>query len=173
MFNQSGLSISSTGGGSSANVLGTLIQTQTLGAGAASVTFASIPQTYTTLKLFISSVSANAGILQLNFNSDSGTNYSNNRFVMNFSTGNTIGEFGDVAALLGSLNTNSGSFEITLSNYSSAQNPKTYFGLGMGATATFAGGVWANATAISQIVLTNSAGGNFAAGSVFSLYGIK
>lgn len=174
-LNQAGLAFFGSGGGSSnPSGPGTLISKQVLGAGAASVTFASIPQTFTTLKLFVSSVSANVGLLQINFNGDSGTTYSNNRFIMNFTgTASTTGEFGDTGALVGSLNTNAGSFEITFSNYSSTQNPKTFFSIGVGATFQVTGGIWGSAAGITQMVLTNSAGGNFAAGSVFSLYGIQ
>ena len=52
------------------------IATNTLGSAAASVTFSSIPGTYTDLVIVTQAISATADNVGIRFNSDSGSNYS-------------------------------------------------------------------------------------------------
>ena len=52
------------------------IATTTLGTAAASITFSSIPATYTDLRLVVVAKAVSASTLDVRFNNDSGTNYS-------------------------------------------------------------------------------------------------
>lgn len=178
MSNVTGGQFLSGSGISSANALGTLIQTQTLGSAAASVTFSSIPQTYTTLKLFVSATVVTAGFLQVNFNGDAtAANYFINYQTQSFTaTVTPVGAFSSAGSFLGSLNvatTGTGGAEVTFPGYSSTTSVKANFAMSVGSSFFYGGGIWNSAAAITSIVLVNSAGGNFNAGSVFSLYGIK
>lgn len=177
MFNQVGLSVSSVGGGGSVTgLMGKLIQTQTLASPASSVTFSAIPQTYTHLKLFVSSSVVTGGsFLQANFNGDL---TAGNYFFNNLTTGfngslATTGGFSQAGAMVGSLNTNAGYSEANFFGYSNTTLLKGFFAHSIGSVFFTSGGLWNNVAAITSIVLTNSAGGNFNAGSIFSLYGIN
>lgn len=175
MPNVTGGQFLSGSGGSSASALGTLISQQTLGSAAASVTFSSIPQGFTHLKLFVNSAVVTPGLLQANFNGDvTAADYFVNYQTMSFSstiTGN--GGFTSAGAIVGSLNTNAGHAEITILAYSSTTLVKGFLGNSLGSLWLNGGGVWNNISPVTSIVLTNTAGGNFNAGSVFSLYGVK
>lgn len=54
----------------------TPIATQTLGSAAASITFSSIPGTYTDLRLVLTGLTSAADVMCLQFNGDTATNYS-------------------------------------------------------------------------------------------------
>lgn len=142
------------------------------------VTFNSIPQTYTDLVLVTNSRPNPA---KIRFNNDTGNNYDEEFFASN--------ESGYVANQ--SLNDNyiygyyygpaQSSLEVGMSifniaNYTSSTYYKTVVTRGAGTTVTqgsntLNGQVWKNTAAITRIDISNS-GGAFSAGCVFTLYGI-
>ena len=155
------------------------IATQTLTTSTASVTFSSIPQTYTDLILVIAaSPTSNAVTGSMRLNSDTGTNYSMSGARGNGSTAvsyrqSSVSHFWfDYAG-----DTNSGT--ITLStihffNYSSTAVFKTNLVRQSNASdaVEMLSQLWRSTSAITLINLFWSSG-NFASGSTFTLYGIK
>lgn len=163
------------------------IQTVTVGSGgAASISFTSIPQTYTDLKILVSGrLDYSGGIygkLKINFNSvttgySTKTLYSDGNAAASQTATNT-----DMSLSLGTdFLTASvfGNMEIYIPNYtlsvykafvidSGTETNSTYTSMDMSDT------TWANTAAITSIVLSaGSNGGNFKQYSSATLYGIK
>lgn len=164
----------------------TLIASNTLSSAAASVTFSSIPQTYTDLVLRVSTRtdgSADNTLLGVRFNNDTNTNYSSILLTGNGSTASssTLGTFantylGQTVANTATANTfNNG--ELYVPNYTASQN-KPISGIGIAennsttAIIRAVAGLWQVTSAITSITLI-SGNGNFMTGSSFFLYGIK
>ena len=164
----------------------TLIASNTLGASAASVTFSSIPSTYTDLVLRVSARSTSTDrVIAIEYNADASSiysttllavpnnttptsaNYSNNTFGRNYyqnESANTASTFG--------------SMEIYIPNYTSTTSkPTSTVGFQeTNASTTYMGvnaGLYRNTSAISTIKLTSYSAGNFDTNSSFYLYGIK
>ena len=164
----------------------TLIEKIAVGAaGASSVTFTSIPQTYTDLKIVTSARTTSAiaeDFLYARFNADSGSNYTLRLLRGNGSTvaSGTItsGTYAYVGQIEGTSNTASTftNSECYIPNYTSS-NQKSYSTDTVAennATSTYEAiiaGIWTGTAAISSIVLT-PAQGNFTQYSTFYLYGI-
>jgi hypothetical protein len=169
-----------------------LISSQTLGSSGA-VTFSSIPQTFTDLVLVCSVQSAsgpssNSVRCNLQFNSDTATNYSTTRVISN--NVNTVGSSRDStrsqideATHISSFGT--GEFCTFIFNIMDYANTTTYKSLlqRSGNTTNIeykevgaAASLWRSTAAISTIYIRGG-GGNatvgFAAGSTFKLYGIE
>jgi hypothetical protein len=161
----------------------TPIATQTLTTSAASVTFSSIPGTYTDLVLIVSSRSLKAGTedaLFIQVNGDSSTLYSRTE-LYNASSGRATGEtaykyHGKVAG-----NTSGGATfatsNINFMNYANTATFKTLIArCGMADPAytevKTSVGLYRSTNAISSMVLTTESATNFAPGSSFTLYGI-
>jgi hypothetical protein len=167
----------------------TLISSQVLGSSAASVTFSSIPTTYTDLVVKASArgdVAAVLGAMKINFNSDTATNYSYTQLLGNSSaatsthatsaTADTIINIDDASATTSTF----GSFEIYIPSYNSTA-AKPYFDIDVTENNLGTAGaadIQANAhlyrgtSGITSIVLTPSSG-NFVTNSSFYLYGIS
>jgi len=158
------------------------IATQTLGSAAASVTFSSIPSTYTDLVIISSAkITSGSGIdMVMRFNSDSGTNYS---ATVLYGTGAAAGStrltnntnmYCDYYGALDSAVHNI--CIINIQNYSNSTTYKTALirsnnantGLGLDAIV----GLWRSTSAVNSVLLFPSAS-TFTTGSTFSLYGIK
>lgn len=159
----------------------TQIASTTLGSSAASVTFSSIPSTYT--DLVIVSFSANTAIngngQGIRFNSDTATNYSKTYL---------YGDGTSAVSGRGTSQTNisisnlpissTGVFAATVTNiqnYSNATTYKTVLSRGGGANTgnlvIAYVGTWRSTAAITTIDLINDSG-SFITGSTFNLYGI-
>jgi hypothetical protein len=156
------------------------IAEQTLGSAAATVTFSSIPGTYTDLVL-VGSMIGNAGNdCHIRVNGDSGTNYSN---TLLFATGGTITSsrttnstliYGNVTSTdTGEVNT----MLVSFNNYSNTTINKTvlvrYNSATSGKYVTASVALWRNTSAINSITVTTAGSGNFGIGTSISLYGIK
>jgi hypothetical protein len=165
----------------------TLISSNTLGSAAASVTFSSIPATYTDLVVRFSVRSNRASTfdnIETRLNSDSGTNYSN------------ILLAGDGAAASSSLSSNgtiwgtqitngdtstSNTFsnsELYIPNYTSTSSkPASVFSVQEDNSTTARIRVnaylYRGSSAISSMVFTQSNGTSWLSGSSFYLYGIS
>lgn len=158
------------------------IATTTLGSAQASVTFSSFSG-YTDLVVVCSVLMAtNNNNLKLQFNSDTGTNYSNTWLSMYGTSSVQSGRQSSVAQVsiglpTGFSSTNPGTAIINVPNYANTTTYKTVL-YRMGAAAVGASdgevtatvGLWRNTSAITSLTLTGST--NIAAGSTFTLYGI-
>lgn len=153
-----------------------VINAQTLGSAASSVTFSSIPQTYTDLVLVVShDVTADA-ISGIQFNGDTASNYSAMYFWGQGTNAYSALETGAASAFAFYAASASGfaTSIIQVMNYSNATTHKTFLGReadsSVESMAIF--GLWRSTAAITSMVLLRRSG-NFAASSTFTLYGIK
>jgi hypothetical protein len=158
------------------------IATQTLGSDSASVTFSSIPQTYTDLILVAfarSTRAATADNSGIRFNADSGTNYSFTRL-----WGSGTGAFSSRAtnetyaySRINAASTTAGVFSPiihNIMNYSNTVTNKTVITRGNATSdaVELNASLWRNTAAISSILFF-AENGNLLSGSTFTLYGIK
>lgn len=155
------------------------IATTTLGSASSSITFSSIPSTYTDLVIVTNtqrdaSGSGPVGFLA-QFNGDTGTNYSVTAMLGNGSTAftgresNQTGAFvltgqdgiwgNSIINVMNYANTTTNKTLLTRINTTSSNGVSLYVGL------------WRSTSAINSITLTGSAA--LKAGSTFTIYGIK
>jgi hypothetical protein len=155
-------------------------------AGASTITFSSIPATYTHLQ--IRGISRNTGTNSdgtsyFNFNGDGSSNYTIHYLQANGSStsatgiANTSGSwFGDTPGTSTSSNIFAESV-IDILDYANTNKFKTFRSLtgydanGSGKVSLYSG-LWRSTSAIDSVVLVQNAG-NFAQNSQFALYGIK
>lgn len=161
----------------------TLISSNTLSTSAASVTFSSIPATYTDLVLKVTARldSGSYGNMDIKPNNSSTNDSTTRLYVENgtvYSDRYTNGY--NIISLSGSSATANtfGSIELYIPNYAgSTYKPMSNFGAAENnSSTTYKMGVnallWSDTTAISSLVITGD-GYNFVSGSSFYLYGIK
>jgi hypothetical protein len=154
------------------------IATQTLGSSAATVTFSSIPGTYTDLVLVCRQATNTDGNTQLRFNGDSGTNYSSTFLRGNGSTASAARDGNQSQMNLESFGFPTSAFgAVTIANimnYSNSTSNKATLSRGSNSNTgvSAVAHLWRNTAAITSItILTNAS--TFSAGSVFTIYGIK
>ena len=154
------------------------LATQTVASATASVTFSSIPGTYTDL-VIVSTPFITTGTTNFNirFNSDAAGNYSwrtldgnGSAASSNYDSNVGQGRLHDYAYLTTS---NIGNYITSIQNYSNTTTYKTYLGRGSVASNGVSAvvGLWRSTAAITTIVLFPTAS-TFPTGSTFSLYGI-
>jgi hypothetical protein len=151
------------------------IATTTLGSAAASYTFSSIPSTYTDLVLVVNSSTATNDASWLQFNGDTGSNYSNTRLQGNGSTATSDrGTSQTVGYYSGGDITNTNVLIAHIMNYSNTITYKTTLSrFNVAASSVNAEAIlWRSTAAINAIKISNNAY-NFTTGSTFTLYGIK
>jgi hypothetical protein len=156
------------------------IATNTLGSAAATVTFSSIPGTYTDLVLVISarmSGGGGASAIQAQFNSDTASNYS---FTLVTGTGSSVDSSGassQTQMAVGLATDTAGEWStniIQVMNYSNTTTNKTVLaraGIASDRTRALVN-LWRSTSAITSILIINNGSVNFVAGSTFTLYGI-
>ena len=156
------------------------IATTTLGSASSSITFSSIPATYTDLRVVQVLTGTTNAYTKLRFNGDTGTNYSSTNIRGDGSTASSQRETSDDGIRINgnypvtsipSLNTvdvfsYAGSTNKTVLN--SASNDRNGAG-GLNRTV----GLWRNTAAITSITIYEFTGDTFAAGTTATLYGIK
>ena len=162
-----------------------LIASNTLNTSAASVTFSSIPGTYTDLVVRISTRSSGAGGVFMQLNSDASSLYSTTRLRGTGASASSA-RTTDATNLYFGLDVNSTSTantftsqEIYIPNYTVAQNraisnflvqendaASTYTNIDIQA------GLYRSTTTITSVTILKTSG-NFVSGSSFFLYGIK
>ena len=161
-----------------------LIEAQTLGSAAASVTFSSIPNTYTDLKLVYSarssSTSGTSELLAISFNGTT-TNY--NRLLIE-GNGSSAASYSGALRSFGGIPTSNatastfGNGELYIPNYLSSNN-KSYSGDSVSennatsAVQNLDANIWNNTSAITSIAITTYNSNNLVQYSTFYLYGIK
>ena len=151
----------------------------------ATITFSSIPSTYTDLLILVSCRSDRAASLvdtiTWNFNSST-TNFSNTRLEgTGASAGSTFNTTNSSLLRVPATSVTSNTFnnaEIYIPNYTGSTNKpiSTSFAYENNATTAYVGanaGLWSNTAAITSITLGLVDGPNFVSGSRFDLYGIK
>jgi len=160
------------------------LQTVTVGSGgASSVSFTSIPQTYTHLQVRAIANSSSTSQAMLQMNSDTGNNYAFHDMSGNGSSagaeGYATGTLNGIAPIvrmggssyfgagilniLDYTNTNKNKVTRTLVGYDAAGSGAVYL----------ASGLWTNTAAITTLTFTIQGGGNFSQYSQFALYGVK
>ena len=158
----------------------TPIATTTLGSPAASVTFSSISGTYTDLILVLNcSLTSGTGNAAIQFNSDTGNNYSFTSLggsgTAAVSSRNT-GASSTYLSYYGYLTQTWQNYVTQIMNYS---NSTTYTTLLSRANNTDNGtnanvGLWRNTSAVTSVtVIAALSSSTFIAGSTFTLYGVK
>jgi hypothetical protein len=165
------------------------IATTTLSTATASVTFSSIPATYTHLQIRgiarTNDTDVNFDYAKLRFNSDSGSNYADHILFGDGASASSLGFASQSENWIQRLASNGignasifGTFVIDILDYVNTNKYKTTRILG-GVDANGSGrnyltsGLWRNTNAISSLVITPGAGTNFLQYSSFALYGIK
>ncbi len=164
------------------------IATATVGSSQATVSFTSIPATYTHLQIRAIGRNTGAGVVEddllMKFNSDTGANYTihylggNGSSTFATGVGNRSDPRGGFTVDGGSLANTFASNVIDILDYSNTNKYKTTRTLtgsernGAG-TIMLESGVWMNTAAITRIDFTTAGGSNFAQYSSFALYGIK
>lgn len=156
----------------------TPIATQTLGSTATSVTFSSIPSTYTDLVL-VSNAATTTSTTQgygLQFNSDTGTNYSKT-YLYGDGTSAVSGRASNQTNISVSNFGPSATPNTTIAqiqNYANTTTYKTVISRGGAAGNLVIAyvGLWRSTAAISSMTLVIDSS-TFTAGSVFTLYGIS
>jgi hypothetical protein len=154
----------------------TPIATTNLGTSQSSVTFNSFSG-YTDLVLVVNATTATAGQgINLQFNGDTGSNYSSTRLYGNGSSASSDrqsnGTFINFA--LGEFTAG----QLIIANIQNYSNSTTYKSLLLrqNTASTYVGalaGLWRSTSAITSMTLTVSGFASFTAGSTFTLYGIK
>lgn len=151
--------------------------------GTKTITFSSIPSTYTSLQIRYSVLTATAGDdVFYRFNSDSGSNYARHFLSGDGSSASAFGQFTETFLVADSGSADTGTTQpmtgiIDVHNYASTTQYKTTRGFngvdknGSGFI-TLNSGLWMSTSAINSITLY-TATYNYAAGTTFALYGIK
>ena len=152
----------------------TPIATTTLGS-AGTITFSSIPSTYTDLILVISGTAASNSDLDIRFNSDTGTNYS---YTTLYGDGTTAGSSRNSSInymrmdYYGYVGTTAGQITIIhIMNYANTTTYKTALSRASNANNGVAAnvGLWRSTSAINSVSTVTT----LATGSTATLYGVK
>jgi hypothetical protein len=152
------------------------IATQTLGSAASSITFNSIPATYTDLRVVLTGSWTTADRPKINFNSDYGTNYSRTLLLgdgtdaLSYQTSNFTTIFVGATQYLTYLATFD-VFSYAGSTYKTLLATRSADMNGSGEVDNLVG-LWRSTSAITRIDLAGIGGNTFAAGTTATLYGI-
>jgi hypothetical protein len=155
------------------------IATNTLGSAAATVTFSSIPGTYTDLVLVVNAVTnVTTGQIAIRLNGDTGTNYSRTILWGNGTTTGSYRNANENYAFTGfytNLWTTQTINIFQINNYVNANVNKTILSRSnnTGEAVMTGANLWRNTAAITSLELSISGGSSYSTGSMFTLYGIK
>ncbi len=141
---------------------------------ATDITFTSIPATYTDLVIVFDAVGSSVTNLSMQFNSDTGSNYSYTYILGDGSSASSSRNSNETSGYLTAIyNTGRTQVNISIQNYSNTTTNKTY--LARLAAANFQtsamAGLWRNTSAISSVKILKLSGGNMTGNA--TLYGIK
>jgi len=156
----------------------TPLQTQTLGSDAASVTFSSIPSTYTDLVIVINGGQVTAdNYYGIRFNGDTTTNYSNTQVVGNGSTATSNRNSNQNVGYIHSTNQVSiaDTVIVNVFNYANTTTYKTSISRGNSAAYRVVASVvlWRKTPEAINSISILGGGVNLLSGSTFTLYGVK
>ena len=156
------------------------------GGGAASITFSSIPQTYSHLQIRFIGRRTTTGLdnTKINFNSDSGANYKPTHYIIGdgstVSAGTSSSNAFALSFYTAGSDATSGIFGVNITDILDYTNTNKYktgrilsgVDLNGSGNAVFSSFLWMSTSAITNIVLTPNTG-NFDQYSSFALYGVK
>ena len=152
----------------------TPIATYTVPSAATSYTFSSIPATYTDLVLVSNGTASSAADIYLQFNSDTGSNYSRTFVYGDGSTAASARSSNSTTLAINYFATTQSNNICQIQNYANTTTYKTALARGNNSGFTIAyAGLWRSTAAINSITLTASGGFTISTGSTFTLYGIK
>lgn len=157
----------------------TAIATTTLGSTASTVTFSSIPSTYTDLVLVCNPITnVTTGQLTIRLNGDTGTNYSRLILWGNGSAAGSNAYANEAYAYSGyytTLWTHTTTNIFNINNYSSTTTNKVILGRSNNTSEAVinSANLWRSTAAINSIQIGISVAGTYSVGSTFTLYGIK
>jgi hypothetical protein len=153
------------------------IEAKTLGTATASVTFSSIPATYTDLVLVSHGTESANQYVAIRFNGDTASNYSQTRLG---GDGSSVFTDRQSSQTYGRLSigdpTNRYTIIVSIFNYANATTNKTWLSrTNMTATTTgVVSGLWRKTPeAITSITILTVTADTFSVGTTFTLYGIK
>jgi hypothetical protein len=157
----------------------TLIASNTLTSASNTVTFSSIPATYTDLIMFtkLKASGGSVDIIYAQYNSDSSSIYSSTRLTGSAGTLNsdrqTNGGTGWFVGLSSPDEFNAGVYQF--SNYADTNIFKSAISRDtlVGNQTRIVAGLWRSTSAIDSISIINGNANTFVVGSIFTLYGIK
>ena len=154
------------------------IATYTAPSAQASYTFSSIPSTYTDLILVSSAKSNGTGDdLRIVLNTSANANYSFTQLYGNGSSALSNRGSGETSGYIGGVNASGGSFETVITQFQSYSNGTTFTSWlsrsnQAGSVVNAITGLWRYVDVINSIQI-KCPSNNLAAGSTFTLYGIK
>jgi hypothetical protein len=151
------------------------IATNTLGSATNSVTFSSIPSTYTDIVIIINGSTTSSSGTNIQFNSDTGTNYSRTAVYATGSIAGSVGAGNGALISAGSFSTSQSVCRINVMNYANTANYKTTISRTDAASEELSAivGLWRSTAAINTIKISADGGINYNTGTTFTLYGIK
>jgi hypothetical protein len=155
----------------------TPIARQVLASATGTVTFSSIPGTYTDLVVVIAAAGSSYVNSGIRFNGDTATNYSATRLYGNGTTASSSKYNTETFSYINDLTTSACTTILHIQNYANTTTNKTFLSRdsaaagGLGAWA----GLWRKTplAAITSIDLLALSSATFTVGSTFTLYGIK
>jgi hypothetical protein len=151
----------------------TPLATVTLGSSASSVTFSSIPATYRDLILIITGTTDSNSSFFLQYNSDTGSNYS---YVQMNGNGSTASSFSGTSsgAEVGVVYGTVGNTITQIQDYSATDKHKTALSRSnTAANIVFASATrWANTAAITSVRAYYQTAANWQSGTTFNLFGV-
>jgi hypothetical protein len=149
------------------------IATTTFGATTANYTFSSIPATYTDLICVVDGSLTALQDFSLQFNGDTGTNYSLTYTYGAAATTIAGYENNQTAMTIGALGGDQSTCIVQIQSYSNTNVTKPVLSRGGSGTwvAFFKGGLWRNTSAINSIKFTGV--NSFTSGTSITIYGIK
>ena len=135
-------------------------------------TFTSIPSTYTDLYIVFDGVGSSVTNLAMQFNSDTGSNYSYTYLLGDGSSASSSSNTSQTSGYLTAIYDNRTICNISIMNYSNSTTYKTYLArLSAAAYQTSAMvGLWRSTSAISSVKILKLSGGNMTGNA--TLYGI-
>ena len=146
------------------------------------ITFSSIPSTYTHLQIRTNAGDGAGNIINMRFNSDSGSNYSFH-WLRGNGTAATAGgsatqteiSYSGYARGISSIMGVSITDIIDYASTSKYKTARTFFGYDLNGSGAvhLSSGLWQSTSAITSISLINNGGASFSTASTFALYGIK
>jgi hypothetical protein len=160
----------------------TLIASTTINTPTATISFTSIPSTYTDLILIVGSLlQVNSGNgVRIRFNNDTGTNYSVTQILGNGTSVTSARESNSSSGYAGGAtysNTNPGTAIAHIMDYANTNTYKTILNRGSqaGSDVVLQAGLWRSTAAINGITLAMGGGfpSNNIASGTFKLYGIE
>jgi len=139
-----------------------------------SVTFSSIPATYTDLIIVANGAESADQYMAMRFNSDTGSNYSDtflsgsgSAATSSRNTSQTFGRFGSGTV------TGRWASIVQINNYSNSTTYKTWLWRSNLDYVTGGASLWRSTSAITSVTLLTTTSDYFISGSTFTLYGIK